>query len=60
MSAARPDAANSTIPDVPQQGVILPQHAGCGPPGPEGAGGPGHPTKDAPAAGRPQLGEAEL
>lgn len=32
----------------------------CRPPGPEGAGAPGNPKENAPAARRAQLGEAKL
>lgn len=53
------DAPDVTVWDVPEHRVVLP-HAGRRPPGPEGAGGPGHPAEDAPAAGGAQLGEAEL
>lgn len=53
------DAPDATVWGVPGQRAVLP-HAGRGPPGPEGAGGPGYPAEDAPAAGGTQLGEAEL
>lgn len=60
MSLASSVAQPSSVPTVHESRVFLPQHAGCGSPGSKGAGRPEHPTKDAPAARRAQLGEAEL
>ncbi len=60
MSVAPTDAQPSTIPTIPKHRVLIHKHAGCRPPGSDGAGCPGNPTKDASAARGTQLGKAEL
>lgn len=58
MSTAPHSNQPSTVPTV--QRVLVLQHAGCGQPGFQGAGGPGGPANDAPVARGAQLGETEL